>query len=174
MITKIYQCPTTHTQHQRERVQKGREIPRAVAEELLDRRCSLRPMKGLIVPLLPWARKVPPPVVGGPSICQERWAAERNPLPVVTDRTSGQEEVQGGGEGWGVKKKLLFRVSYKYLRGTCTNLGDKGHTHKHWLQDSRALWGRRLWASEWKGAALGVFILTWGSDIGGGRGVGEV
>ncbi len=32
------------------------------------------------------ARKVPPAAVGGPSICQQRRATERNPAPVMSDR----------------------------------------------------------------------------------------
>lgn len=80
-------------QKRRERVQGGREIPCAMAEELLDGRRSLQPMKGVIVPRLPRARKVPPVAVGGPSICQERRAAARNPLPVMSDTTSGDEGV---------------------------------------------------------------------------------
>ena len=75
-----------------ERVQGGSEFPRAVAEEPLDGRRSLRPMKGVIVPRLPRARKVPPAAVGGPSICQERRDAERNPAPVMSDTRPGRED----------------------------------------------------------------------------------
>lgn len=77
----------------------GREIPRAVAHEVLDRRCSLWPMKGVIVPRLPCARKVPPAAVGSASICQEHRAMERNAAPVMSDTTVGREE-----EGQGIKK----------------------------------------------------------------------
>ena len=63
-----------------------------MAEEPLDGRRSLRPMKGVIVPRLPRARKVPPAAVGGPSICQERRDAERNPAPVMSDTTPGWED----------------------------------------------------------------------------------
>lgn len=40
--------------------------------------CSLRSMKGRIVSRFLWARKVPPAVVSGPSICQDCRANKRN------------------------------------------------------------------------------------------------
>lgn len=92
-------------------------------------------MKGVIVPRLPRARKVPPAAVGGPSICQERRAAERNPAPVMSDTTPGreEEEEEGAGErGDGVLKQLLFNVCYKYFRETHTHIlrGHRTHTHR--------------------------------------------
>lgn len=80
-------------------------------------------MKGVIVPRLPRARKVPPVAVGGPSICQERRATERNPAPVMSDTTPGREEEEGEVVCENTQKKLFFNVCYKYLRET--------HTHTH-------------------------------------------
>lgn len=67
--------------------------------ELLDRLCSLRPMKGVIVRRLPRARKVPPAAVGRASICQEHRATERN---AMSDTAVGREE-----EGQGVFQCVL-------------------------------------------------------------------
>lgn len=81
-------------------------------------------MKGVIVPQLPRARKVPPAAVGGPSICQERRAAERNPAPVMSDTAPGREEGggrKGGGMGCGEKKRLS-NMCYKYSRETLMHI----------------------------------------------------
>ncbi|KAI9513570.1 hypothetical protein NQZ68_042218 [Dissostichus eleginoides] len=71
--------------------------------ELLAGRRSLRPMKGVIVPQLPRARKVPPAAVSGPSPCQERRAAERKTQQRLCQIQAGAGgEREGGGGGMGI------------------------------------------------------------------------
>lgn len=81
------------------RVQGGRETPRPATQELLAGRRSLRPMKGVIVPQLPRARKVPPAAVSGPSPCQERRAAERKTQQWLCQIQAGAGGEREGGRG---------------------------------------------------------------------------